>query len=323
MLSLQLSISQGQTMWFKQIQIYQITMPIPTSANELAKRLEPFAYHPCLPSMPQSIGWVSPLEMDGEELPLTRGLNGCFMLCLQIEEKILPNDVINNAVKDKIKHIELEEDRKVRRKEKLNIKEEMTFTLLPRAFSKLMRIYAYIDTRHQWLILNAASPKRTEQFMSLFKKSLGDGVTHFDLIKPSSVLTHWLKEQAYPDTFAIEKTCVLQDPNQENRMIRAQQQDLFADSIQALLTEGCEVIQLALCWYDKVNFVINQEFVLRGIHLAEDDVLDGQDEIETKAQKFDADLVMMAELLAGLINDLLKIFVKAAAEEKALAPTGS
>jgi recombination associated protein RdgC len=295
-------------MLFKQIQLFQLTNRMPSSANVLAERLHPLAFRPCLPSMPSSMGWVSPIDED--DMPLVRGMNGCFMICLQIEEKMLPASVIAQTLKEKIKKIELSEARKVHQKEKLSFKDEVTHTLLPRAFSKFSRIQAYIDTRHQWLVLNTTSPTKTELFISMFKKSLGDGIHSFDVVKPSSIITHWLQNQDYPSSFSIEKFCVLQDPNQQNRMIRCQQQDLFVSSIQSFIKDGFETIQTALCWQDRINFIIADDFALRSIGLADEDMIDIKDDLETKQQKFDADFLMMTESLAGLLNDLLTLFHK-------------
>src|SRR5580693_9487000 len=108
-------------MWFKQIQIFQLNFAIQSSPNAFAEKLEPLAFNPFLPSMPRSTGWVSPL--DEEDAPLTRGLNGCIMFCLQLEEKILPATVVTQTLKEKIKQIELAETRKVRQKEKLSFKD--------------------------------------------------------------------------------------------------------------------------------------------------------------------------------------------------------
>lgn len=303
-------------MWFKQVQLFHLTTPINSSASALAQRLEALAFKPCLPTMPTSTGWVSPIEEDNA--PLTRGINGCIMICLQIEEKILPASVITHTLKDKIKQIELNEARKVRQKEKLSFKDDVVHTLLPRAFSKYTRIYAYVDTRNNWLILNSTSPSKTELFISTFKKSLGDGINGFDVVKPGSIFTQWLKTQNYPQAFSIEKACVLQDPNDQLRMIRCQQQDLFAPSIQTLVKEGCEAIQMALCWQDRLTFVLADDFSIRSIKRAEDDLAEIQEEIESKLQKFDADLIMMTEMYTGLFSDLLEVFVKRNDEAKKL-----
>lgn len=295
-------------MLFKQIQIIPLQKRV--TSESINQKLEDLAFSPCLPSSPATMGWVSPVD-DDQAAPLSRTINGCIMLCLQIEEKILPASVVALALKEKVKKLEEADSRKLRKKEKLSLKDEVYQTLLPRAFTKLARIYGYIDTRNKWLVLNSTSPSKSETFLSMLKKVLGDDILgNFDLTKPAAVLTTWLRDKDYPKTFSIEKSCVLQDPNQQNRVIRAQQQDLFVDSIQQLVKDGCEVIQLGLCWNDRLNFVLADDFSLKSITLAEDDLAEIKDEAETKRQKFDADFFIMSEMYTGLITDLLEIFCK-------------
>ncbi len=304
-------------MWFKQLQVFQLTTPMSYAPKKLAQQLETLAFTPCLPSMPNSIGWTAPLESEGA--PLVQAMNGYMMICMQSEDKILPAAVVSQALQEKIKKIEAADDRRVRSKEKMAMKDEMIITLLPRAFTKLSRLYAYIDTKNNQLILATTNAKKVEQFMSLFKKSVSEDIRAFELHKVSPVMTNWVKSQKYPQEFAVEKACLLQDPNQQNRIIRCQHQDLFAPSIQSILKDGCEVKQLALSWQDRVNFVIEENLLLRGIQYQED-VLMAVKEIdcETEQQQFDADFFIMSETLTALLQDLLKIFSKVI-EEKAVS----
>lgn len=294
-------------MWFKQIQLWQLTAPFKHASEDILARLENFAFKPCMPSMPSSTGWVAPIGGE-EDAPLMRGINGCIMLCLQIEEKILPGTVIAHALKERIKKVEAQEARKVRKKEKLSFKDEVTQSLLTRAFTKLTQVYAYIDTHNQWLVLNTTSASRSELFITMFKKAFGDEIESFEVTKPSAILTHWLKTKDYPKEFAIEKACMLQDPNQQTRVIRAQEQDLFSSSIQTLVKEGCEAVQMALCWHDRLQFALAEDFSIKGLRLAEEDITEIKEAADSKEQKFDADLLMMSDMLTGLIKDLLSVF---------------
>lgn len=295
-------------MWFKQLQIIPLAARFKHQASEIHQRLENFAFQSCLPSMPSSMGWVSPIDED--DAPLTRGLNGCFMIALQIEEKILPAAVVNQTLKDKIKQIEQNEARKIRQKEKLSYKDEVTQTLLTRAFTKFTKLYAYIDTRYQWLVLNSTSPSKTELFISMFQKAFGECIEKVDLIKPSALLTHWLKTQDYPKEFAVGKACVLQDPEQQNRTVRCQQQDLFTSGVQTIFKEGFDVVSMELCWQDRLRFVLSDDFSLRGVMLAEEDINEMKETYESKHERFDADLVLMSESYAGMIRDLLETFTR-------------
>ncbi len=301
-------------MWFKQIQLFQLSSRFKHQASEIHQRLEPFAFQPCLPSMPSSMGWVSPIGE--EDAPLTRGLNGCFMITLQIEEKILPASVVNQNLQEKIKQIEAKEARKVRQKEKLSYKDELVHTLLTRAFSRLTCLHAYIDIRHNWLVLNTISPAKTELFISMFQKAFGECIEDTNVIKPSALLTHWMKTQETPVTFSIGKACVLQDPEQQNRVVRCQQQDLFTSGVQTIFKEGFDVIQMELCWHDRIRFNLADDFSLRGVTLAEDDINEMKETYETKQERFDADLILMSESYAGMFKDLLETFSKQSADPK-------
>ena len=272
-------------MWFKQIQLLQLDR-IDYSSESLNTQLEPFAFRPCLPTMLSSIGWVPPIE---EDESLVFAMNGYIMFCLQIE---------------------MSEGRKVRQKEKLNIKDEMMLTLLPRAFTKISQLYGYIDTKNHCLILNTTNAKKAEQFISLFKKSVSESIQSFELKKLSPIITHWLKHQSYPGAFGIEKKCLLQDPNQQSRMIRCQDQDLFAMSVQSFIKEGCEVKQLALSWQDRVNFVLSaDDFTLSGIQYLEEITSQAMEmEAETKKQQFIANFFIMTETLAHLLEELKQVF---------------
>lgn len=307
-------------MWFKQAQIFQLTDSLRSSIEQVIQQLEPFTFRPCFPSMPKSMGWISPVDQD--DMPLARMINGCIMLCLQVEEKILPASVIKHALYEKLKAIEAIEGRKVSQKEKMSIKDEIVLTLLPRAFSKLTAVYAYIDTRNQWLVLGTSNKTKTEQFLSLFKKSITEKIHPYHFKKLASTYTHWLKHHSYPTSFSVDQTCVFQDPNQKNRVIRCQNQDLFANSIQSIIKEGCEAKQLALNWNDQIDFVLLDDLSLQRIRYQDEVLKSANDaEAETKQQQFDADFLIMAELISGLFKELLSLFINHLINDQSEIPT--
>ena len=53
-----------------------------------------------------TLGWVAPLGHLGEQL--THQSNGCIMVCLRREEKVLPAAVVREIVNDKVLEIETE-----------------------------------------------------------------------------------------------------------------------------------------------------------------------------------------------------------------------
>ena len=304
-------------MWFKQARVFSLQTAIPYDANQLADQLTPGIFTPCLPSFVASQGWVSPLEEP--DAPLVHALNGRLMICLQFEEKLLPAVVINQTLKQQINALKSQRGQKISTKERQNLKNEIMHTLLPRAFTKLSRIYAYIDTKHQWLILNTLSQSKTEKFLECFKKSLASLHLKPAITQFASELTRWLSDHDYPNTLSIEKDCVLVDSRQQQRVIRCKQQDLSAEPIQLILNDGCQVNQLALTWNDQVQFTLTNEGALRSIKYPDEIVAQAKEmEPETKRQQFEADFLIMAETLSSLINTLLVVVCDQAIQQKSV-----
>ena len=161
------------------------------------------------------------------------------------------------------------------------------------------------------MILGTTNEKKTEQFMSAWKKSIGENVCQFQIKKPSTIMTSWLKNKNNSNAFIVEKSCMLQDINHQSRVIRCKEQDLFANSIQSLIKEGCEVKQLALNWQDRIDFILLDDLSLQSIRF-KDEIIAQATELEsgTKQQQFNADFFIMTETLNGLLEDLLNAFVK-------------
>lgn len=299
-------------MLLKQIQLFRLEDTSCFILENLLHKLEQLTFNPCLPSTSYSAGWVPPI--DDNDMPLAISINSKMILCLQIEEKILPASVVQQELRDKVKEIaEQEQGRKVYKKEKQSLKDEIIMTLLPSAFSKLTRIYAYIDPQNQWLVLGTINLKKTEQFIDIFKKSISEAISVFELKKIPLIMTDWIRHKNYPTSISIEKACVLQDPKQQSRIIRCQQQDVFANGIQTLINEGCEIIQLALQWQDHLHFTFSHKFHLQSMRFAVDIIAEANDmEAETKLQQFTADFFIMSQSLSQLLNELLNLFTEKA-----------
>ncbi len=295
-------------MWLKQLQIFNIDRTVAYDADAFAEKLAVRDYEPCLPSIPSSAGWISPFLI--EDGVLVHAANGFMMFCLQVEEKVLPATIVRQTLDERVKSLESDRGYRVRHKEKLSLKDDVIATLLPRAFSKLVRVYAIIDTNKQQLWLSTTNKKHTDTFFDVLKVCMPDFKTQLlDLKRVPLVLTNWVGHQSQPSEFIIEESCVLQDARQQGRVIRCSQQDLTADQIQEFLKEGCEVKQLALTWQERITFNLAEDFTLRGLKYADDLLESHKDNYsETPEQQFDADFVLQTENLTQLIENLITAF---------------
>jgi recombination associated protein RdgC len=293
-------------MWFKQAQLFKLENSF--GAEELEGYLEQLPFTPCLSSLPISQGWISPT--DEEDAPLVYTAKEFLLICLQTEAKLLPAKILHQKLNEKVKEIQLAQDRKVSYKEKNSIKLEVYNGLLPKAFGVIYRDYALIDTKNNWLIINTNSAKNTESLVSFFKRSLSKiKIAPPEIKKLSPILTDWLLNEAQPESLNIEDACVLQDPKQEGRVIRIQKQDLSANYVQSLIKNNFEISQMKMTWNDQVTFVLKSDFTFQSLQY-QDALVESSDEDKNEEESFKAAFFIMSEVLSKMFSELLKVFAK-------------
>ena len=235
-----------------------------------------------------------------------------LLICLQTEAKLLPATIVRQKLNEKIKVIRLKQDKKVSYKEKNILKQEVYNELLPQAFGVLYRTYAFIDTKNNWLILDTNNAKRTENFITFFKRSLSKiKITSPEIKKLSPILTKWLLNNDHPKSLNIDDAFVLQDPKQAERSIRIQKQDLSSNYVQSILKNNFEISQIKMTWNDQVTFVLKNDFTLQSLQYQDSVVeLRNADKNDTEEGSFRADFFIMSGLLTKMFQEFLKIFAK-------------
>jgi recombination associated protein RdgC len=237
--------------------------------------------------------------------------NGFMMICGKKQEKVIPAAVVNEMVQQKILDAEDQQGRKLSKKERTAIKDELIFELLPRAFTYSNKTYAYIDPKGGWLIVDAASSKKAEDLLSLLRKCLGSlpAVPLNTIEKPIATMTAWLTNNTAPADITIEDECELRAPEEEGGIIRCKRHDLSLPEIKNHLDTGKEVIKLAVSWADRLSFIIDENLAvkrLKFLDLIQDQVAD----IETydQAEQFDVDFSIMSLELANFLPRLVELF---------------
>ena len=297
-------------MWFKQLQVFNIRGSIPKNSDDLETQLEELVFERCKAHTPFTAGWAPPLDEEDDEA-LVYDHKNYRLFCLQIEEKILPPYVIAQELKEKIKQIEISQKRTVTHKEKYAIKDEIYRMLLPQAFSRISKIYAYFDLANKKLILNTVNAKKTELFFSILHKSLEDvRIEPLSLRNLNTIMTNWVQKENCPKPFEIGDACLLQNPIAASKMIRLKGQDLSAKSVQLFLTDGYKVKELEITWQDRVTLVLKEDFHLCTIKYLEMIVSEAKNTAETDEEKWTANFIIMTGVLNSLIDNLLNVFEK-------------
>jgi recombination associated protein RdgC len=296
-------------MWFKNITLFRLTEPFTLSANELEEKLAAMRYRPCGAQEETSLGWVAPA---GNQEILVHAANGHLMLCANLEKKLLPANVIREKLDERVEEIEIQENRKLAKKEKSQLKDELVFDLLAKAFSYSQKTYAYLDPKNGWLVINTGSTKGAEDVLTLLRKSLGSFPAKpiSTANNPVNVMTDWLLSQSTPNDITVEDECELRAPEDEGGIIRCKRHDLSLPEIQNHLNSGKEAVKLAINWEDRVVFILDQHLAIKRLRFL-DLILDQlQDEtgFEDEIARFDIEFTIMTAELEKLITRLIEIF---------------
>lgn len=295
-------------MWFRNARVFRFTKPFDITPEELEEKLAADAFKPCGPQETTRHGWVSPLGKNSEMLVHSAG--GYHLVALRKEEKLLPGPVVKELVDEKAEVIEQEQGRKLRKKEKDELKEEVMLEMLPRAFSRNRRSYAYLAPADGVLVVDAGSAKQAEDLASALRQSLGSLPVRPPALEqaPAFTFTGWLNESIdLPGAIELGTECELKDPSEDGGVVRCKGLDLRADEIQNHLEAGMQVTKLSLTWDENVSFVLDEEFGIRRLKFGET-LQEKLDEVDSDdaAAKFDAAFSLMTLELARLIPGLLE-----------------
>lgn len=293
-------------MWFKSIQAYRFTKPFNLTAEALNEQLAEHAFVPCGSQDLKRMGWVPPLGRHGSEF--VHAANGYLMVCLKRQDKLLPPAVVNEELEEKALAIEENEARKLPRKERMNLKDEIIFSLLPKAFARSSLQFAYISPKDNTLVVDASSAKRAEELLSELRDAIGS-LSVIPLTaknQPIDVMTTWLNNAQSDEGFVLGEECELRDNADIKSIIRCKNQDLAAAEIVNHLKTGMHVSKLALAWRERIECVIDENLGIKRLRFS-DLLHEKATEVEADdaAQQFDVDFSIMSLELSGFLKSLI------------------
>jgi len=296
-------------MWFKNLYVFAFTRPFKWSEQDLEKHLSEHLFTPCGSTELAHVGWVNALGKHGNSTVHTA--NGNFLLCARKEEKMLPAAVIKDLIEEKMTLLEQEQGRKATKKEKEQFKEDITFELLPRAFSKITDTHGYISPENNIIVINSSSRGKAEDFLALLRKVLGTlPVTSFDPdIAIDETMTNWLTEQSLGSQFQLGMEAELNALGDDGAIIRVKNQDLNSDEIKSHLDAEKYVVKVALEWDESLSFILCDDLAIKRLKFF-DVIQEQNDDIDSDdvLAKIDADFTLMAGEINRLMVALLAEF---------------
>jgi len=294
-------------MWFKNIRFYRFSKQFRLNTKTLQEKLSEKTFKPCGTQDDFSYGWVSPFGPDSEEL--FHEVNGNVLICAKKQERVLPGAVVNEVLQDKAKALEVEQDRKISRKERSDMREEIIFDLRPRAFTRSRVTFAYFSEEAQILCVDASSANNADDFTSLLRESLGKLPAILPDLKhsPTRAMTRWIKNQKLPSDFELLDECELRDTKDEASIVRCKGQDLLGEEVQLHLELGKEVVKLALEWKEQVSFILNDDISIKRLKFSDILVEEADDQADDAASQLDVDFALMSAEINRFIPRLLQV----------------
>jgi recombination associated protein RdgC len=295
-------------MWFKNLALYRYKETPDWLPDELEAKLTSRRFKPCGGLDFSSSGWESPLGPDGQLLVHVAA--GRVMVCMRREDRVLPGAVVREVLDERVRELEAAEQRKLGRKQRQQLKDEIVVDLLPRAFRRSARLYAYLDPTNGWVAVDTASPKRAEELLTMLRQSLGSlPVEPLQVqIAPATVMTGWLQRRA-PKGLTIEDECELREPLENGGIVRCRRQVLDGEEVGTHLEAGKQVVRLAVTWRERLSCLVCDDLVIRRLRFAEVIQKDaGTGETEDLAARMDADFALMALELQPFLEEFVDYF---------------
>lgn len=214
-------------------------------------------------------GFVSPFGRGSDVL--VHAVGDFALFALGTQERLLPSGVINEELATRIEEIADKTGRKPGGRERKRLKEEIITDLLPRAFVRESRMYAYFDLARGWLVVNTASRKAAESVVMGVRDALGSFpcVPMAPEESPRVLMTNWLTNGSddgwLPPGLTLGDECELRDPVEGGGIVRCKHQELGTDEVREHLKSGKQVYRTAFTFNDRISFVLSEDLVVRAL----------------------------------------------------------
>lgn len=291
-------------MWFRNLQLYRLPANWDMTADRLCEQLARLTFQPCGSQDLASQGWSAPLQDS-----LVHSVDGQWMIALGVEQRLLPSSVVKQVAEDRAEELEEQQGFKPGRKQMKEIKEAVMQELLPRAFTRRRKVYAWIDPQGGYLAIDASSRSAAEPLIECLHKALDELPLKLlnTQMSPGAAMTSWLAGNEAPDGFTIDQDCELRAVTDEASAVRYVRHSLEGDEIREHIAAGKQVSKLALTFDDKISFLLTDKFEIKRLTpletLSEEG---GQNDSATREEQFSVDFALMTGELRRLIPAVLE-----------------
>lgn len=278
-------------MWLKQFQVFHFSFDF---FQDLAPKLAKHHLSACPPHARMTHGWK---KVDEQNYSLS--VNDFHTCLFGKEERILPAAVIHNELEKRLQ----QQGQNLKRHEKQQLKQDVEFDLLPKAFCVQKKTIVIFDQKNQRMFIEATSPTQNEMILAYIYKTLGQSASMTPFNPIDNINRLWQKWLANPATLPhfLQFSDRMQwiDADDPQKQIRCQGIDWGAEQ-QQWLEQGYIPKELSFIWRERIQFTLGPKFIFKRVQSIEDFS-------EHEADDNLASLLILGNQLQQLLDDLASL----------------
>lgn len=276
---------------------------LPESIDALSEHLAEKPFTEPLELELASAGFVPPRDGYGLVIPFSGGL----AFAVRIDSKIIPASAVSAEVNKRAKRIEQQESRKVGKKQRAEIKEQVLSDFCRKALIKTAVVTCYYHRDTGYLVVPATSKLLADRIVTLLIDAVGSVKTetiHVSDVKQglTTRLSAWLETDGDGKEFEGFEPCeeVALAAGGQRLSLKVENLRGGRDGLKEAVGKGFGVKSLRLETATGCSFRLTDEFQLKGIYVPTD--------IEADESGFEQDAAFELLNVAAVVTELSAMF---------------
>jgi recombination associated protein RdgC len=260
---------------------------------------------PCAANEGRTMGFAAPCDHSTAEL--AHHVAGHTLICLETEDRLLPGSVVAEEVEQRAIDLEKAQGYKPGRKQLREIKERVTEELLPKAFTQKRRTLGVFAG--QFFLVDTSSPARADMMITALRCVLD--TLPLALIQTENRITgqmiQWLLGTT-PWGLTVDDFVELEKAEPGKPAIAYKRTTLDESDMRRRIADGYVPRKIGVTRDDRLSFKVDDSLHLKqlvALELMQADKRHQDQEAESFAQSFDADVTLMVGELVGTYNFLI------------------
>ncbi len=270
------------------------------------------------PGQISSVGWENPCQYQEMELPFynfgtVADQTHFTILQMVTTEKKVPMPAVKLELEKRVDLIYNDEGRRVSRKERQTIKEEIIFDVVKTLLPVQSVTMIYIDWRHSLVVVGEAKVTKAEKALSELRVSIGSLPVEIitTAARPEDVLTRWSTNNDEPPHIELLGDAVFKNPTELSQTARVKHLDADGDGIAGILKEGLVAQELALKWNvtdsNSISMVMTDRMTMKQIVFS-DEMIFTDDNYEDSELAFRAAAIINCDSISQILLEAHQLF---------------